>query len=119
MNTWIALIGKYILTFIAGYLAFTLIDGMLVSTVAIIALIGAAANYLIGDLAILPKYGNIIAAVGDGIIAAVVAYITVLLWHGTMASFISLAVFAIIVAIAEYFFHMYLLSSDKVAPDTE
>ncbi|NLB87810.1 MAG: DUF2512 family protein [Syntrophomonadaceae bacterium] len=119
MNTWMALIGKYLLTFIAGYLTFALIDGMLVSTVAIIALIATAVNYLIGDLAILPKYGNVIAAVGDGLMAAVFAYITVLLWPNMAVSWMALILFAIIVAIAEYFFHMYLQSSDKVAPDTE
>lgn len=119
MKTWLALIGKYIFTFIAGYLSFTLIDGLPVATVALIALIGTAVNYLIGDLAILPKYGNVIAAVGDGLMAAVFAYITVLLLPGMAVSWKALTVYAIIVAVAEYFFHMYLQSSDKVSPDTE
>lgn len=119
MNTWISLIGKFIYTFIAAYLTFTLIDGVLFSIVALIALVGAVANYLIGDLAILPNYGNVVSAVANGLIAAVLAYITILFWPSTVLTITALAAYAIIVAVAEYLFHMYLESSDKVAPNTE
>ncbi len=92
---------------------------MFISAVALIALVGAVANYLIGDLAILPNYGNVIAAIADGLIAGLFAYITVLLWPALTISFTSLAFFAIIIAIAEYFFHLFLESDDTVAPEQE
>lgn len=119
MNTWLSLIGKFVYTFIAAYLTFTLIDGVLFSIVALIALVGAVAIYLIGDLAILPKYGNVVAAIADGLIAGVIAYITIFFMPSITLSFTALALYAVIVAVAEYFFHMYLESSDKVAPDTD
>ncbi|HZJ85042.1 MAG TPA: DUF2512 family protein [Syntrophomonadaceae bacterium] len=119
MNTWLSLIGKYIYTFIAAYLTFALVDGIFILAVALIALVGAAANYLIGDQAIMPNYGNVIAAVANGLIAGVLAYITILLWPALTVSFTSLAFFTIIIAIAEYFFHLYLESGKKIRTESE
>lgn len=119
MNTWLSLIGKFIYTFIAAYLTLTLVDGIFILAVTLIALVGAVANYFIGDLAIMPNYGNVVAAVANGLIAGILAYITVLLWPALTISFTSLAFFAIIIAIAEYFFHLYLESNEEVRPESE
>ncbi len=111
-----ALIFKMAMTFVAGLLTLTLIDGNAWWTVLIIAAVATALNYVVGDQLVLPAWGNVTAAIGDGLMAAIVAWVIALAWPAVAVSWISLLVFAIIVAVGEYFFHNYLLSSEEVAP---
>lgn len=111
-----ALLFKFLMTLIFAGITFTLIDGNAFRWAFIVALLGTAANYLVGDLLVLPSLGNIIASIGDGILATLIAYLISL---GSLAfdtTFSSLAIYAILVAVGEYFFHQYLLKSDEVAP---
>jgi len=48
---------------------------------------------------------------------ALVAYIFSWLIPAFMVSLTSLLLFAVLIAIGEYFFHQYLLKSEKVAPN--
>ena len=116
MRTTTALLVKFLMAFVFAYIALTVIDANPVSWVLFIAIVATAVNYLFGDLVVLRNYGNIVASVGDGLMAAVVAYIFALFIPLIVVSALSLIVFAVLVAVGEYFFHRYLLSSDKVAP---
>ncbi|MGR6835956.1 DUF2512 family protein [Syntrophomonas erecta] len=111
-----ALLVKLVMTFIAGLLTLSLIDGNRWWPVLVIAIIGTAVNYFVGDLVVLPALGNITASIGDGIMAALVAYVVALAWPEVVVSFTSLLVFAIIIMVGEYFFHQYLEKSEEVAP---
>lgn len=115
-KTTTALLVKFVMTFIAAVVAFSFVDGNAWGWVAVVALTGTVLNYLLGDLVVLPKYGNVAASVGDGLLAALTAYVFDLLIPAFDTSFASLALFAILVAVAEYFFHDYLRRSEKVAP---
>lgn len=115
-KTSTALLVKFLMTLVAAVITFQFIDGNPWLAVFIIALAGTAINYMVGDLMVLPRWGNITAAIGDGLMAAVTAYIISLLWPGVAVSFTSLAIFAVLVAAAEYFFHFYLKNSEEVAP---
>jgi hypothetical protein len=55
-------------------------------------------------------------SIGDGIMASLVAYIITILWPGLTLSLTSLTVYAILVMIAEFFFHIYLENFERVAP---
>jgi len=115
-RTFTSLLFKFILTFVAAWLAFSLFDDMAISTIFTIALAGTILNYILGDLFVLPNFGNIVAALGDGGLAALTAYaISMYSYNFTTAT--PIIVFAVFVSIAEYFFHIYLLRSDKVAPN--
>lgn len=115
-RTLASLIMKFVLTFAAAAVAFLVMTENPASWVFVVALVGTALNYLLGDLVVLPKYGNIIASLGDGILAALVAYVTDLYTAAFNTTYTALAVFFVIVTVVEYFFHRYLLREEKVAP---
>lgn len=116
MKTWMSLLLKYAMIFVAGFLTLSLIDGNSVLEVLAIALAVAALSYGVGDLLILPASGNLVAAIGDGLMAAIIAYIIAWLWPAVTVSFLSIVIFAVLVAAAEYFLHIYLMASHEVAP---
>lgn len=111
-----SLIVKYIATFVAAWIAFGLLGNNPISTIALLALIGAIVNYVIGDLFILPNAGNTIASISDGILGALIAYLFAMDTRRFIANTTMFVTFGIFVMLAEYLFHIYLLRSDKVAP---
>lgn len=114
-TTW-ALIIKFPLTFVAAWLAFGAFGANPLRWVFIVALIGTVLNHVFGDLVLLPGLGNVMASVADGLLAAVVAHITSLLVQAFTTTFRSLVVFAVLVLLAEYGFHIYLARSRHAAP---
>lgn len=117
MRTILALLFKLAATFIAAWIAFTLVDLNPIVMIALVAVIGTVLNYLLGDLVILPSTGNVTASVGDGVLGAAVAYVVDLFSYNFNASATGLIIFAAIIAVAEYFFHIYLIKDEKVAPN--
>ncbi len=116
-RTTTALLVKLIITFAAAWVAFTLVDGNTMGWALWVATLGTIINYVVGDLLVLPSLGNVIASVGDGLMAAIIAYAIDAFSVNFATSFTSLLIFAIIVTVAEFFFHMYLKNDDKVAPN--
>lgn len=115
MITLLSLLVKFAMTFVFAALAFFYITANPIMTVFWVALIAAVINYLVGDLLVLPSFGNTVASVGDGIMAALVAYIAGLTVPTFTAPIVNLFIFAILVAVGEYFFHQYLRQNEKVA----
>jgi hypothetical protein len=114
-RTTIALIVKFLLTTIFGALAFRSLGnswGMLL----MVAVLGTALNYLLGDLVILPATNNVVASIADGLLAAVTAYAVDKLSPAFRTSFGSLLLFGVLIAVGEFFFHRYLVADRKVAP---
>lgn len=112
-RTTVALIVKFLATLAASAIAFSSWGA---SWVVVVALMGTVLNYLLGDLVILRRFGNFTATIGDGLLAMATAYILGLLSRTFDPRFSSLLVFGVVVAVAEYFFHNYLLRDRKVAP---
>ncbi|HEY8444779.1 MAG TPA: DUF2512 family protein [Bacilli bacterium] len=111
-RSFVAILIKLVLTFLAAWLAFdVLIDNPFVSIV-IFSVVATVINYLIGDMILLRRFGNIIASIADGIIAAIIAYIFDLLSDDFTITFASALVFGILIAICEYVFHKYLVSNE-------
>ena len=119
MRTTIAIIVKFSATFLAALIAFSYINVNSISWVFMVALAGTILNWVVGDLFVLPRYGSIIAAIGDGVMAAATAFIIDILPNVFNTTLMSLITFAVIVSVAEYFFHMYLKSDNKVGPKIE
>lgn len=111
-----ALIYKFILTFLIATVAFVLIDRNALIWAFVVGLVGTVLNYLLGDLIILPKFGNIVASVGDGVLAALTALLVGILTPAFQTTTTSLLIFAVLIAVGEYFFHQYLLRSEEVEP---
>lgn len=95
----------------------TLIGTATVTEVLIIAVVGTAINYLLGDLVILPASSNTWASIVDGLVSAVLAY-AVMEGMGTVTGrdWWAILLFGVLVAGCEFFFHNYLKKSDEVAP---
>lgn len=111
-----ALLVKFLITFAASTIAFSVFDDNSLGWAAAVAVAGTAVDYLIGDLGILPHAGKLVAAIADGGLAALTAFALDVLAGGFSTDIGSLLLFAALVAVAEYFFHAYLLRSRKVAP---
>jgi len=95
----------------------TLVGTATLTEVLIIAVVGTAINYLLGDLVILRASSNTWASVVDGLVAAVLAY-AVMEGMGTVTrmDYWAILIFGVLVAGCEFFFHNYLKESEEVAP---
>lgn len=107
---------KFVATFIAAWISFSLFDNVFLTIVLIIAASGTVLNYFIGDLFILPRFGNTIASIMDGVLAAVTAYIILLVSDYGQRS--SIFIFSIMVAAFEVIFHMYLFKNNIIQKKT-
>ena len=116
MNTWRVLFVKFAMTLIISIIAFSFITVNPAGWVFFVALTATVVNYLIGDLYVLPRFGNSIASIGDGVLGIVVAYILGLMTRAFDPTMGSLLVFGILIAVGEMFFHPYLMRANKVAP---
>ncbi|MCK8817132.1 YndM family protein [Natroniella sulfidigena] len=110
------LILKFILTFLAMIATLFYIDANPLGWVFVVALFGTVVNYLIGDLIILSFSNNLIASVGNGLMAAVIAFVFDLVTVVNI-TFTSLVFLVIIIAAVEYLFHQYLLAVEEVLPE--
>lgn len=110
-----ALLVKFLFTTVAAAIAFRSL-GSTWGWILTLGVAAAALNYLLGDLAILPSLGKVWAAVADGGLAALTAYLIDRLTPAFRTTGGSLILFAVLIAVAEYFFHNYLRSTRKVAP---
>lgn len=112
-----AMIVKFLLTLAAAFIAFQMFDNNSFGWVLGVSLLGTILNYLIGDLYILPNLGNLSASIADGGLAAITAWLMGTMVRGNNVGTSSLLIFGLLVAIAEYFFHRYLLNTKKVEPN--
>lgn len=111
-----ALVFKYLMTFVVSVIALSMFGDNSWPMVALYAVVATAANYLIGDLVILPSMGNLVASVADGGLAALAAYLMSMMSVNFSTTPGNLLTLGILVAIGEFFFHQFLKKSDKVAP---
>lgn len=116
MRTAMALAVKFVLTFVMAFIAFNLFLDNDITWILFLGLAGTVLNYIIGDLIVLPSMGNIVASIGDGLLAAIVAYSLDIFEPAFDTTWTTLVLFAILVAIGEYIFHNYLKRDEKVAP---
>ncbi|MFZ5642056.1 MAG: DUF2512 family protein [Bacillota bacterium] len=115
-KTATALLIKFAMTFIVAAASFAILEENSWGWVALLAVAVTALNYFLGDLFILPRFGNIVAAVSDGILGAITAAIIAAFVPDFRVTLATLALFAILLAIGEFFLHKYLRRSEKVEP---
>lgn len=110
-----ALLIKFLLTTAAAAIAFRGL-GSTWGWILTLGVVATALNYFLGDLAILPSLGKVWAVLADGLLAALTAYVIDRLTPAFRTTGGSVVLFAVLIAVAEYFFHNYLRSTRKVAP---
>lgn len=85
--------------------SFTNVDFNQAMVVAILLTIAA---YIIGDMIILPTFGNAVATVADAGLAAIVIWGAQYLLVGYVMDWTSALITGAVVGVGEYFFHRYL-----------
>lgn len=109
-----ALAIKFIMTFLASWVAISLIASNSWTWALLVAIIGTAVNYILGDKMILPRYGNMVAAVSDGILSLVLLWLVDLISVDLRLNGTAYITMAVIIIVGEYFFHRYLIDSGIV-----
>ncbi len=113
----IALLLKFVITFLFSIVAFIFMEGNLWTWVLALSAIVTIANYQLGDMVILPVFGNIIASIGDGLMAAIIALVMSFFVAPFQITLIAVAVYGVLIAVGEFFFHKYLTNTDTVKLD--
>lgn len=111
-----ALIIKYIFVAIATSLVLTGVLGFESGLSLWVALVLTLALYLLGDLIILPSFGNITATIADSGVALLLTWLAPLYSRIDSVPFISALSVAVLIGIAEFFFHNYLQRSVLPGP---
>lgn len=114
MKTIMALIIKFAVTLAAAWICFSIFGYVAFYTVLIIAVVATAVNYLLGDQIIFRYFGNVTASVCDGILSIITAYLILRFSPVTYFTMASIYIFGIVIAIAEAFFHVYLVKSHVI-----
>lgn len=114
--TSLDLIAKFTTTFILAAGSFMILNGSDWTWPFIIGTVATVINFEWGDYKLLPRYGTMAASVGEGLMAALTAYVADLLVPAFATSLISLVAFALLVMLSEYLFHDYLEASKELAP---
>ncbi|MGI6558080.1 MAG: DUF2512 family protein [Limnochordia bacterium] len=98
---------KYVMTFVV-LLAFMSLGGSApLATRAGLALALVVVNYLIGDLVILPAYGNTVGVAVDGALSAVMLYGLQFITRATLL-FPAPSSSGLLIGLAEHFFHRFV-----------
>jgi hypothetical protein len=106
-----SIIIKFIMTFIFAFIALGLVRSNVLNWIILVSLAVTAMNYLLGDILILPSFGNTVASVADGLSAMLVAHIIGIVVLGLRTSLLSLLLFGTLITIGEYVFHRRILDS--------
>ncbi|MBT2574656.1 DUF2512 family protein [Bacillus sp. ISL-51] len=110
-----ALAIKGIMTIIILYLVLGLGFNFTFGDALLMTIVLGAVSYLTGDLYVLPRWNNITASLADfGLAFLVVWLVGMPLSMGISGGKLAFAalISAIIIAVAEYFFHFYIMRKD-------
>lgn len=112
---FIPLLIKFSFITVVAFAALTLYGGMDWRWAMTAALDVTLISYLLGDLIIYRRYGNLPGLLSDALIAFVVVYsIDIILIEGTVNIW-AFALFAVLVAFVEFFFHKYVEKTGLLA----
>lgn len=111
-----ALLFKFLMTLVFAWIALGAIGGNAFRWVLLVAILGTVIDYLAGDLLILPRVGSFIGAIINGGLAALIVIGVGMLIPEFTTTTLSVIVFAVTIAVGEYFFHQYLLKASEVEP---
>lgn len=108
MRHLVALIIKYVFLLAINAIVLTSVTDATFGQAAVVALVMTVLLYLLGDLFVLPTMGNMSAVIGDAGLALVIAWLAPAYTMISSVTFGQALVIAILVGVAEHFFHGYL-----------
>jgi predicted membrane-bound dolichyl-phosphate-mannose-protein mannosyltransferase len=106
-----ALVIKFVMTFAVAWVAITLIAGNSWTWALWAGILGTIINFIVGDKYILPMFGNITAAIADGVLGVVLLAMLDALSAALRLNGTAYITFFLLVAVGEYFFHRYLIDA--------
>jgi ABC-type Mn2+/Zn2+ transport system permease subunit len=109
---YLGLIFKIILIFVSAWIAYGLIEDNSLLWIFITSLAVALITFLVGDMLIFPRYGNVSGAVADAVLAGIIAWIIDMLSDNFYVTWLSTLVFVVLIFIIEMLLHRYLESRD-------
>ncbi|HHX80459.1 MAG TPA: DUF2512 family protein [Acholeplasmataceae bacterium] len=111
-RVYLGLILKIILIFVSAWIAYGIIEDNPLLWIFITSLAVALITFLVGDMLVFPRYGNVSGAVADAVLAAIIAWIIDLLSANFYVTWISTLVFVVLIFIVELLLHRYLERRD-------
>ncbi len=114
-----ALLIKAGMTFVALWLVLNLGFNVSFMNIVWITLILGAVSYVMGDLYIYPKKGNMLATMSDLAMTFVVIWLLVMTFSGMSVGISALAavIAAVVISLGEYAFHFYIKRKRLAAND--
>lgn len=103
-----ALVIKYIFLLVINAIVLTSVTDAAFGQAATVALVMTVLLYLMGDLFVLPTMGNTTAVIADSGLALVIAWLAPIYTAISSVTFGQAVVIALLVGVAEYFFHGYM-----------
>ncbi|MDD3999354.1 MAG: DUF2512 family protein [Bacilli bacterium] len=107
-RVYLGLILKIVLIFVSAWVAFGLIEDNGLLWIFIVSLAASLLTYLIGDILILPRLGNVSASVANAVLAVLIAWIIDMLTVNFYITWVSGLVFVVLIFIIEMVLHRYL-----------
>jgi len=115
-NKSIALIVKFVMTFIAALFTLGFMNDISLLWILIISSAATVINYILGDLVILPNIGNVISSFIDGLLVVAIAYMFELFVPGLNLTITPIILLGLLVAVSELFFHTFILGLIGITP---
>lgn len=109
---YLSLILRIILIFVSAWLAYGLINDNPLLWIFITSLAVALASFLVGDMLVFPRYGNVSAALAEAVLAGIIAWIVDMLTERFYIGWLSTLVFVVLVFIIGMILHCYLERND-------
>lgn len=109
MKHLVALFVKLVMVFLVLYVILGLFLGLSFGNVLTLSLLLTVTAYLIGDLVVLPLWGNLIATVADfGLALVGIWFISYYILEASIPMVTGVLTSAVLIAFGEWFFHKYL-----------
>ncbi|ADL07491.1 DUF2512 family protein [Thermosediminibacter oceani] len=107
-NNVFALLFKLAMNIVLAWVAFGIIGRNPLTYVIILGIATTVINLVLGDLFVLPKYGNTVASVGDGFLGVLTALVMDQLVLEFTTSPMTLLIYGFTILVGEFMFHSYL-----------
>ncbi|MBY7142645.1 YndM family protein [Virgibacillus sp. NKC19-3] len=108
---------KFLITATVIYSLLSIFDVASISEMFLVSLFITGGMYIIGDLILLPRFGNAIASMADFGLATIVVWLLSLVFIGPDFPVFTVSLFAgFFIAACEAVFHIYM--QEKVLPST-
>ena len=103
-----ALIIKVLMIGVITMVVLSMFRGITPADSIYIAIVITLVAYVLGDMLILPAYGNLAASISDGIIAFLIAWLTPFVAPNIPVTLGNALAVGALVGIGEWFFHKYV-----------